>query len=151
LFQKYLRNSTEKVIQAINIGTMELANFQQPIFTPEFILLGLLEQEDSGILRMLEELEMEAQTVADTIIEKIYNLFPAAEEQPSLPTEITLSPDVERLLEIASQEAKDFHDKFITTEALFLAFLFDEIKPAFGGVRFASAADPHGTEHTQTC
>ena len=58
MFQKYLRNSTEKVIQAINIGTMELANFQQPIFTPEFILLGLLEQEDSGILRMLEELEM---------------------------------------------------------------------------------------------
>ena len=40
MFQKYLRNSTEKVIQAINIGTMELANFQQPIFTPEFILLG---------------------------------------------------------------------------------------------------------------
>lgn len=130
MFQKYLRNSTEKVIQAINIGTMELANFQQPVFTPEFILLGLLEQEDSGILRMLEEIEMEAQTVADTVIEKVYTLFPAASEQASLPAEITLSPDVERLLEIASQEAKQFHDKFITTESLFLAFLHDEISPS---------------------
>lgn len=130
MFQKYLRNSTEKVIQAINIGTMELANFQQPIFTPEFILLGLLEQEDSGIMRILEEIEMEPQTVADTVIEKIYTLFPAAEEQPSLPTEITLSPDVERLLEIASQESKELHDKFITTESLFLAFLHKEIAPS---------------------
>ena len=41
---------------------MELANFQQSIFTPEFILLGLLEQEDSGIMRILEEIEMEAGT-----------------------------------------------------------------------------------------
>ena len=45
MFQKYLRICTEKVIQAINIGTMELANMRQNVFTPDFILLGLLEQE----------------------------------------------------------------------------------------------------------
>ena len=43
MFQKYLRLCTEKVIHAINIGTMELANLRQTVFTPEFILLGIIE------------------------------------------------------------------------------------------------------------
>ena len=49
MFQKYLRICTEKVIQAINIGTMELANMRQNVFTPDFILLGLLEQEETMV------------------------------------------------------------------------------------------------------
>ena len=46
MFQKYLYQCTDKVIQALNIGTMEMANLKQSHFTPDFILLGLLGQDE---------------------------------------------------------------------------------------------------------
>lgn len=131
MFQKHLRNSTEKVIHAINIGTMELANLRQSVFTPDFILLGLIEQDDSIVFKILKELSLEAQTILDVITERIYTTFSTSSSDPAvLPSNITLSVDVERLLEIATQEMKEFNDKFITTGSLFLAFFDSSILPA---------------------
>ena len=50
------RHCTERVIEAVNIGSMELVNLRQNELYPEFILLGLLEQDDSEILRLFKEL-----------------------------------------------------------------------------------------------
>ena len=50
------RHCTERVIEAVNIGSMELVNLRQNELTPEFILLGLLEQDNSEAMRLIGEL-----------------------------------------------------------------------------------------------
>lgn len=129
MFQKYLRICTEKVIHAINIGTMELANLRQTVFTPEFILLGIIEQEDSVVIKILEQLKSDHIKLVDTITEKIYSYQPKHENAPES-INITLSPDIEKLFEIALDETKKFDDKFISTGSLFLAFFNPSIQPA---------------------
>lgn len=129
MFHKYLRLCTEKVIHAINIGTMELANLRQTIFTPEFILLGIIEQDDSIVYKILEEITTDPIKIIENVTENIYNAQPKNDGQIDT-INIALSPDVERLFEIAFDEAKKFNDKFISTGTLFLAFFNPSIQPA---------------------
>ena len=129
MFQKYLRVCTEKVIHAINIGTMELANLRQTIFSPEFILLGIVEQDESVVVEILEQISSDHIKLLDSITEKIYGCQPKREKAVES-INITLSPDVEKLFEIALDETKKFGDKFISTGTLFLAFFNPAIQPS---------------------
>ncbi len=129
MFQKYLRICTEKVIHAINIGTMELANLRQSIFSPEFILLGIIEQDDSVVLKIIEQAKPDHIKIIDNITEKIYSFQPKNEQSPES-INITLSPDIEKLFEIALDETKKLDDKFISTGTLFLSFFNPSIQPA---------------------
>ena len=129
MFQKYLRLCTEKVIHGINIGTMELANLRQTVFTSEFILLGIIEQHESIVVDILDQLTSDPIKIVDTITEKIFSVQPKNETSTEA-MNITLSPDVERLFEIALDETKKFSDKFISTGSLFLAFFNPSIQPA---------------------
>lgn len=129
MFQKYLRICTEKVIHAINIGTMELANLRQTVFSPEFILLGIIEQDDSIVLKIIEQIKPDHIKIIDSITEKIYSFQPK-NEQMAESINITLSPDIEKLFEIALDETKKFDDKFISTGSLFLSFFNPSIQPA---------------------
>lgn len=129
MFQKYLRLCTEKVIHGINIGTMELANLRQSVFTPEFILLGLIEQDESIVYKVLQETTNDPVKMADSITEKIYSVQPKNDVPPDS-MNITLSPDIEKLFEIALDETKKFNDKYISTGSLFLAFFNPSIQPS---------------------
>ncbi|MBN2546134.1 MAG: AAA family ATPase [Spirochaetes bacterium] len=146
MFQKYLRICTEKVIQAINIGTMELANLRQTVFSPEFILLGIIEQEDSIVLKILEQIDnIDHIKIIDSISEKIYNYQPKNDSTPEQ-INITLSPDIEKIFEIALDETKKFDDKYISTGTLFLAFFNPSIQPSSTilydvGLRYNSCRD----------
>ncbi len=147
MFQKYLRISTEKVIHAINIGTMELANLRQTVFAPEFILIGMIEQDDSIIYKMIEQIVSDPTRVIDQMSEKIYASQPKSDEPPEI-MNISLSPEVERLFEIALDEAKMLNDKFISTGTLFLAFFNQEIQPAAGilnslGLRYTDCKEAY--------
>ena len=59
MLQKYIRYCTKKVLDAINIGTMELVNMGHAVFTTEFLLLGLLVQNDSSIITIMEQLKLD--------------------------------------------------------------------------------------------
>ena len=48
MFQQYLYRCTDKVIEEINIGIMEFLNLKLESFTPEMVLVGMLEHKDSG-------------------------------------------------------------------------------------------------------
>ena len=54
MLQQYIRYFTNKVIEALNIGSMEMVNLNREVLTPDLILLGLLEQEDSMVAELLE-------------------------------------------------------------------------------------------------
>ena len=47
MLQQHVRHLTDKAIEALNVGSVEMVNLHQNLLTPDFILIGLLEQEDS--------------------------------------------------------------------------------------------------------
>jgi len=55
MLQQHIRNFTDRVIEALNVGSMEMINLHQDTLTPDFVLLGLLAQEDSMIIEILED------------------------------------------------------------------------------------------------
>ncbi len=116
------RHCTERVIEAVNIGSMELVNLRQNELTPEFILLGLLEQESSETLRLIEELG----EASDTAKKSILDLIMAAQRnklklrrEGSL--QILIAPQAAELLRMAKEEADNLGDRFVGVGAMFLA------------------------------
>jgi ATP-dependent Clp protease ATP-binding subunit ClpC len=123
MLQKYIRYCTKKVLDAINIGTMELVNMRQNVFTTEFVLLGLLVQNDSSITEIIEQLKLDTERIRKRLMDGIFaSIDNQALNIPS-PSNIQLviSSEVEKVFEIALQESKRMEDKFISTEALFIA------------------------------
>ncbi len=125
MFQKYLRHFTEKVIEALNIATMEMINLRQNMLTPEFVMLGLLEEEDSIVVRILELIESDPQTTKEKIVNKIYD---SQEGMTKLDmkdvSQIAFAKETEILFEDALEESQKQEDKFIGAGVMFLA-LFD--------------------------
>ncbi|MFQ5443215.1 MAG: ATP-dependent Clp protease ATP-binding subunit, partial [Nitrospinales bacterium] len=124
MLQQYVRYFSDKVIEALNIGTMEMVNLHQNLLTPDFILIGLLEQEDSVIGKLLEETMPEDKNLASKILERIY-------EEQAMETKfkgsaiqhIQLAKETETCFELALKEAKNLGDKYISTGVIFLALL----------------------------
>ena len=54
MLKKYIRYFTDKVIEALNIGSVEMVNLHQNLLTPDFILIGMLEQEASMTIKLIE-------------------------------------------------------------------------------------------------
>jgi len=109
MLQKYIRYCTKKLLDAINIGTMELVNMGHTVFTTEFVLLGLLVQNDSSIITILEQLKLDTEGLKKRLTDDIF---------------LVISGEVDKVFELALKESKTMGDKLISTEALFLA-LFD--------------------------
>lgn len=124
MLQQYIRFFTDKVIESLNVGTMEMVNLHQNLLTPDFILLGLLEQEDSLIISLLETAYPEDKSLSNKIIEKIYE---TQAEEPKFKgnaiSHVQLVKETEICFELALEESKKLGDKFIGVEALFLALL----------------------------
>ena len=72
MLQQHIRNFTDKVIEALNVGSMEMINLHQDTLTPDFVLLGLLSQEDSLIVEILETAYPHDLEISQKIIEKIW-------------------------------------------------------------------------------
>ena len=75
MLQQHIRNFTDKVIEALNVGSMEMINLHQDTLTPDFVLLGLLSQEDSLIVEILETAYPHDLEISQKIIEKSYIYF----------------------------------------------------------------------------
>ncbi len=124
MLQQFVRYFTNKVIEALNIGSMEMINLRQDLLTPDFILLGLLEQEDSIIAELLDKINPEEKNLSNKLLEKIYE---AQKDQQKVEGKtiqhIQLAKETETLFEIAQAEQKKMNDKFIGVEAVFLALL----------------------------
>ena len=125
MLQQHLRQLTDKVIEALNAGTMEMVNLRQTLLTPDFILIGLLEQQDSRIVKLLETYYPEDKKLTRKILDRLFELQdmePKHEEQEI--QHIHLAKETDSLFEIAQDEAKKLGDRYISVGAMFLA-LFD--------------------------
>ncbi len=125
MLQQHLRQLTDKVIEALNAGTMEMVNLRQTLLTPDFILIGLLEQQDSQIAKLLETYYPEDKKLTRKIMDRLFELQEGeAKFEEQQIEHIHLSKETDSLFEIAQDEAKKLGDRYISVGAMFLA-LFD--------------------------
>ncbi|MCZ6514191.1 MAG: AAA family ATPase [Nitrospinae bacterium] len=125
MLQQYLRQLTDKVIEALNVGTMEMVNMRQTVLTPDFILIGLLEQQDSRIVKLLETYYPEDKKLTRKIMDRLFDLQESeTKHEEEQIQQIHLAKETETLFEIALDEAKKLGDRYVSIGAMFLA-LFD--------------------------
>ncbi len=125
MLQQHLRQLTDKVIEALNVGTMEMVNLRQTLLTPEFILIGLLEQQDSRIAKLLETYYPEDKKLTRKILDRLFELQDSeAKHEGQEIQHIQLAKETESLFEIALDEAKKLGDRYVSVGAMFLA-MFD--------------------------
>ena len=74
MLQQHLRQLTDRVIEALNVGTMEMVNLRQTLLTPDFILIGILEQQDSQIVKLLETYYPEDKKLTRKILDHLFDL-----------------------------------------------------------------------------
>jgi ATP-dependent Clp protease ATP-binding subunit ClpC len=126
--QRFLRNATSKAADVLQMAIMELANVRKGLVVPEFILMALVEQKDSIVLRIFDELKLDTGTLRREIIERAVGMV---QSLPDLPTQhtvnIKVSQEVTNLLGEADKVRKKLGDSYISTGALFLACFSGEI------------------------
>jgi len=71
MLKQYVRYFTDKVIEALNIGSVEMVNLNQNLLAPDFILIGMLEQEASMTIKLLEMSYPENKNLNNQILEKL--------------------------------------------------------------------------------
>ena len=122
LFQQYLYRCTEKVIQEINIGLMEFLELKQEYFTPEMILIGMLEHKNSGLIKIFEEAGYQPEEIINNILGMLYNRQEIVPQRSGEKFQkINLTPETEELFKIALDITNEFNDKYISEDTLFLA------------------------------
>ena len=120
--QRLLKNSTVKVADLLQHVVMELANLRRGVVTAEFILMGLVEQKDSIVLKIFDELRLDSgelrRRIVDVAMEQAGQLPPLELEQPGT---LHVTQDVQNLFEAADRERQSCGDAYISTGAVFLA------------------------------
>jgi ATP-dependent Clp protease ATP-binding subunit ClpC len=120
--QRFLRQSTEKVLEALQTGNAELVGQRRSLFTPEVVLIGLLELEESRVQEILEDLLAEPASARQRMIEAC---LAAIRSQPEVPPrqefQITFSQETQALFDLALRAANQRGDAMIGTDVLFLS------------------------------
>ncbi len=120
--QMLLRNATTKVAEALQGAIMELANQQKSVVTAEVMILALVEQKDSIVLRIFEELKRDSGALRRELSDRI---LAHAQTLPDIPPGKTgtmrISQELQNLFEAAEAQRKKFGDDYVSTGAVFLA------------------------------
>ena len=124
--QRFAHLFTEKVMEAINIGLMEMAQISQNTFTPDFVLIGMLQQEESLLLSVFERMSLDPGGTKKKLLERLYA---TQEHQPKIRVDGDLVPvmsgEIEALMRRAKVETEKLQDDYIGTGAMLLA-MFDK-------------------------
>ncbi|NBO39225.1 ATP-dependent Clp protease ATP-binding subunit [bacterium] len=134
--QQFLKSSTHKVNEVFQAAITEAVNAQTRLLTPEFILFALVEQKESVILKVAQELQLDEVKVKTALVNGLYERINRLQRRPepnpankSETMNLYGTQEVSFLFEKADSERKNFTDAFISTGALFLGF-FDTRLPS---------------------
>ncbi|MBC7660165.1 MAG: AAA family ATPase [Chitinophagaceae bacterium] len=129
MVQRLLKISTVKVTEALQAALMEYANQKKSVVGSEGILIALIDQKDSVVTRILNELDKDAGEIRAQIVDRALVLI---SEMPPFQQgqvgQVRMTKDVENLFEAADRERRRLGDSFISTGTLFLA-CFDRSVP----------------------
>ncbi len=128
--QRLLRNATTKVAEALQAAVLELANMRKGLVTAEVLLNALLEQKDSVVLKIFDELRLDSgklrREIGDRVLAHMQKL---PDLDPRRVGSLQLAKDIQNLLEAADSERRALSDGYVSTGTLFLAF-FDPGVPS---------------------
>lgn len=128
--QRLLRNSTVKVAEMLQRAITELAGMRKGVLTVEFILMSLIEQKDSIVLKIFDEMGLDTpnlrRRLTDRIIENT-NELPEI-HMGTATAAMKVSQEVQTLFDLAEKERKVLEDTYISTAAIFLACFSGDIQ-----------------------
>ncbi len=116
-------NFTTKARDAIRRAHELAIERGQTHVTPMHLLAGLVLQEESMVLSILEKLDIDAPLLTESIIESVEDGSISAPTTTASSYQLYLTPELASALEQSQQVAKDLNDQFISTEHLFLALM----------------------------
>jgi ATP-dependent Clp protease ATP-binding subunit ClpC len=129
MVQKLLKISTVKVTEALQAALMEYANQRKAVVGAEGLLMALLDQKDSIVVKIINELDLDAGELRSEMVDRA---MAAINELPQFSQgqvgQIRMTKDVENLFEAADRERRRMGDSYISTGALYLA-CFDRTVP----------------------
>jgi ATP-dependent Clp protease ATP-binding subunit ClpC len=134
--QQFLKSSTHKVNEVFQSAITEAVNAQTRLLTPEFVLFALVEQKESVVMKIAQELRLDDVKVKTGLVNGLYERINKLQRRPDSNPQnkndamnLYGTQEVNILFERADAERKNFSDAFISTGALFLAF-FDSRLPS---------------------
>ena len=99
----------------------------------EHLLLALLEQDDGLVPRLLERMGVPADTLTQAVEQEL-NRRPKVSGRGAEAGKIYVTPNLQRLLLKAEDEAKGFKDEYVSVEHLMLALADDGNQSAASGI-----------------
>ena len=142
MIQKYIQQSTSKVIETLEMAVGMLPGLRQGVLTPDILLLALISQPDSEPYKIIENLLPDSDEAIGQLSEQIRkNLQTMTLSQPA--QQIVMSQEVEDVFRIALGEANNLGDKFIGGGALFIAMFDDSVGKTASLLRDAGLTRQH--------
>lgn len=124
MVQKLLKISTEKVTEALQMALMESANQRKSILCAEAILIALIDQKDSIVTKIFNELSLDMGHYRSEIVDLAMSVIASLPDMDSKKSgQLKMGKEVENLFAEADKQKRRLGDNFISTGALFLAFL----------------------------
>jgi len=120
---------TERAQEAAQRAAEIIQRYGHNQIDTEHILLALIEQPGGVIPQILENLNINAQTLTDRL-DQTLKMSPKANIFGSGAGQIFITPRVKRIIDLANEEANRLKDEYISTEHIFLAILSERNTPA---------------------
>ncbi len=115
-------NFTTKARDAIRRAHELAIERGQTHVTPVHLLAGLVLQDESMVLSILEKLDIDPVLMTESIIESLEEANPTGAQTASS-YQLYLTPELAQALEASQGVAKELNDQFISTEHLFLSLM----------------------------
>ena len=117
-FDRFTERAQDAAARAYEI----LQRYGQNQVDTEHILLALLEQEDGAIPQLLAQLNVDSSAIR-TRLDEVLRVSPRAAIYGGGTGQVFITPRVKRIIDLATEEANQLRDEYISTEHIFLAIL----------------------------
>ena len=134
-FDKFTEKAQEAAMRAYEI----LQRYKHSQVDTEHIFLALVQQTDSAVPLIIEELDAQPAELAAKLEAVLENSPGAGAAYPqAATTQVFITPRLKRVMDLANEEAKKMGDEYISTEHIFLAIADERNTPSANILREAS-------------
>ena len=124
-FDRFTRSAQEVPQRAAEI----MQRYGHNEMDTEHVLLALIEQPQGGLSQLLEFLKVDANALSERL-DTILRTGPTGHIVDVGAGQISITPRVARILELANEEADRLKDELISTEHIFLEIFSEDNTPA---------------------
>jgi ATP-dependent Clp protease ATP-binding subunit ClpC len=135
-FDKFTEKAQEAAMRAYEI----LQHYKHTQVDTEHIFLALVQQQDSAVPQILQQLDAPAAAIAEKL-QSVLESSPRSSSNPygSTPTaQVFITPRLKRIMDVANEEAKKLEDEYISTEHILLAIATERNTPSANILREAN-------------